>query len=131
MTNKQKTVDFSGMAMYNLTCRHIKMSTCCAWFYSTPCYSACQHVVQEKWRITMSVRCRLGDIMKEMGLSNKEVVELTGISRNTITSLAANATKRIDYDTLEGLCRGLRVTPGDLIEYIPEDDEMTVVKFNV
>lgn len=68
----------------------------------------------------MVVRCRLGDIMKQRGLSNKDVVELTGISRNTITSLAANATKRIDYDTLEGLCRGLELTPGDIIEYIPE-----------
>ncbi|WP_285890400.1 helix-turn-helix transcriptional regulator [Paenibacillus macerans] len=68
----------------------------------------------------MSIRCRLGDIMKERGLTNKEVVELTGVSRNTITSLAANATKRIDYDTLEGLCRGLGVSPGELIEYNPE-----------
>ncbi|MGC6589847.1 helix-turn-helix domain-containing protein [Paenibacillus sp. Dod16] len=69
----------------------------------------------------MAIRCRLGDIMKERGLSNKEVVNLTGVSRNTITSLAGNATKRIDYDTLEGLCRGLQVKPGDLIEYIEDD----------
>jgi len=73
----------------------------------------------------MSVRCRLGEIMKQRGLLNKDVVELTNISRNTITSLAANATKRIDYDTLEGLCKGLGVTPGDLIEYIPDNDEKT------
>ncbi|SCW27259.1 putative transcriptional regulator [Paenibacillus tianmuensis] len=73
----------------------------------------------------MSVRCKLGDIMKQRGLSNKEVVELTGVSRNTITSLAANATKRIDYDTLEGLCRGLGITPGDLIEYVPNDNPKT------
>jgi putative transcriptional regulator len=70
----------------------------------------------------MPVRSRLGDIMKQRGLGNKDVVEITGISRNTITSLAANATKRIDYDTLEGLCRGLGVTPGDLIEYIEDDN---------
>lgn len=79
----------------------------------------------------MAIRCRLGDIMKEKGLSNKEVVELTGVSRNTITSLAANATKRVDYDTLEGLCRGLGVTPGELIEYIPKDDGTTYVHFEV
>lgn len=70
----------------------------------------------------MPVRCRLGDIMKERKLSNKDVVTLTGVSRNTITSLAANATKRIDYDTLEGLCRGLGVLPGDLIEYIEDEN---------
>ncbi|MBY3623614.1 helix-turn-helix transcriptional regulator [Acinetobacter sp. CUI P1] len=69
----------------------------------------------------MEIRCRLGDIMKERGLTNKEVVELTGVSRNTITSLAGNATKRIDYDTLAGLCKGLQVTPGDLLEYVEDD----------
>ncbi|MEV2910670.1 helix-turn-helix transcriptional regulator [Paenibacillus larvae] len=66
------------------------------------------------------IRCRLGEIMRERCLGNKQVVELTKVSRNTITSLAANATKRIDYDTLDGLCRGLGVTPGELIEYIPD-----------
>lgn len=66
------------------------------------------------------IRCRLGDIMKERGLQNKDVVALTGVSRNTITSLAGNATKRIDYDTLGALCNGLDVTPGDILEYMPQ-----------
>ncbi|MCM3175928.1 helix-turn-helix domain-containing protein [Paenibacillus sp. MER 99-2] len=71
----------------------------------------------------MSIRCRLGEIMAERKLMNKDVVALTGVSRNTITSLAANATKRIDYDTLGALCKGLGVYPGDIIEYIPENNE--------
>ncbi|WP_028560912.1 helix-turn-helix domain-containing protein [Paenibacillus pinihumi] len=68
----------------------------------------------------MPIRCTLGDIMKKRNLQNKDVVKLTGVSRNTITSLAANATKRIDYDTLEGLCKGLGIQPGDLIEFVPD-----------
>ncbi|WP_404592139.1 helix-turn-helix domain-containing protein [Paenibacillus sp. RC73] len=64
-------------------------------------------------------------MMRERGLQNKDVVELTGVSRNTITSLAGNATKRIDYDTLGASCRGLGVTPGDLLEYIPNAKEST------
>jgi putative transcriptional regulator len=71
----------------------------------------------------LSIRCRLGDIMRERGLQNKDVVDLTGVSRNTITSLAGNATKRIDYDTLGALCRGLGVAPGDLLEYMPNAKE--------
>lgn len=58
--------------------------------------------------------------MRDRGLSNKQVVELSGVSRNTITSLASDATNRIDYKTLDGLCAGLGVFPGDLIEYIPD-----------
>jgi putative transcriptional regulator len=61
--------------------------------------------------------------MEERGLSIREVVELTGVSRNTITSLAANATKRIDYDTLEALCRGFSVSPGELLQYIHDEKD--------
>lgn len=68
------------------------------------------------------IRCRLGDIMKERGLKNKDIVELTGVSRNTITTLAANATARIDFDTIDKLCKGLSIYPADLIEFIPEEE---------
>ncbi|MNJ61142.1 hypothetical protein D3C77_569150 [compost metagenome] len=69
----------------------------------------------------MLIRCRLGEIMKERNLTNKDVVELTKISRNTITSLAANATKRIDYDTLGALCINLGISPGDLLVLVEEE----------
>jgi putative transcriptional regulator len=71
--------------------------------------------------IFMAIRCRLGEIMKERGLSNKEVVELTGVSRNTITSLASSATKRIDYDTLDAICNGLKITPAEFFDYTPDN----------
>lgn len=68
------------------------------------------------------VKCRLGEIMRERGLANKDVIEMTGVSRNTITSLAADATNRIDYETLAKLCKGLDVTPGELLVYIPANE---------
>ncbi|WP_440961248.1 helix-turn-helix domain-containing protein [Paenibacillus nitricinens] len=71
--------------------------------------------------LTMKVRCCLGVVMKERGLTNKQVVELTGISRNTITSLAANATNQINYDTLTRLCVGLDLTPGDILKLTPNE----------
>jgi putative transcriptional regulator len=73
--------------------------------------------------VSYLIRCKLGEIMKLSGYSNKDVVERTGVSRNTITALAANATKRIDYDTLDGLCKGLGVSPGDLLDYVEDDNE--------
>ncbi|MCG7319621.1 helix-turn-helix transcriptional regulator [Brevibacillus laterosporus] len=69
------------------------------------------------------IRCRLGDIMQERGYLNKDVVEKTGISRNTITSLSANATKQVHYDTINALCKGLGVLPADLFEYIDDEEK--------
>lgn len=69
----------------------------------------------------MKVRCCLGAVMKERGLTNKQVVDMTGISRNTITSLAANATNQINYDTLTRLCIGLDLKPGDILQLTSEE----------
>ncbi|QQK74204.1 helix-turn-helix transcriptional regulator [Salicibibacter cibarius] len=62
--------------------------------------------------------CKLGDIMAERQLSNREVVEKTGnkVSRNTVKSLQMNASRRIDFETLYNLCVGLGVQPGDLLQ---------------
>ncbi|EPY07101.1 XRE family transcriptional regulator [Paenibacillus sp. E194] len=66
------------------------------------------------------IRFRLGEIMRERNLKNKDVVELTNISRNTITTLSANATARIDFETINKLCNGLQIRPEELFEYVPD-----------
>lgn len=67
------------------------------------------------------IRLTLDKLMKERGLSQKEVEEISGISRNTVKALVANANTRIDFPTLDALCSKLNVKPGDLIEYVPDD----------
>ncbi|WP_223868757.1 helix-turn-helix domain-containing protein [Paenibacillus sp. UASWS1643] len=71
----------------------------------------------------MAIRFSLDKIMKDRGLEQKDVVQITGINRNTVKALALNANARIDFPTLNTLCVKLGVLPGDLIEYIPEDNE--------
>ncbi|MFF0831321.1 helix-turn-helix domain-containing protein [Brevibacillus sp. NPDC003359] len=70
----------------------------------------------------MAIRSRLGDIMKERGLTNKDVVELTGVSRNTITSLASSATRMISYDVLDAICTGLKISPADFFEHTSDNE---------
>ncbi|MBB6449614.1 putative transcriptional regulator [Geomicrobium halophilum] len=60
--------------------------------------------------------CTLGKIMKERGLTNRDVVELTGVSRNTVKGFQTDSSRRIDFDTMYNLCVGLNVEPGDLFE---------------
>lgn len=69
------------------------------------------------------IRLTLDKVMASKKLSQKDIVELTGLSRNTVKALAANASTRIDYPTLNSLCENLKVTPADLIEYIPDNAE--------
>ncbi|ODB59645.1 MULTISPECIES: helix-turn-helix transcriptional regulator [Paenibacillus] len=69
------------------------------------------------------IRFSLDKIMKDRGLEQKDIVSITGINRNTVKALASNANARIDFPTLNTLCRTLGVLPGELIEYLPEDEE--------
>lgn len=71
----------------------------------------------------MTIRFSLDKIMKARGLEQKDVVQITGINRNTVKALALNANARIDFPTLNTLCVKLDVLPGDLIEYIPDNND--------
>ncbi|MFD2615713.1 helix-turn-helix domain-containing protein [Paenibacillus gansuensis] len=65
------------------------------------------------------IRLTLDRLMEARGLTQNDIIEMTGISRNTVKALAANANTRIDFPTLDALCEGLNVKPAELIEYIP------------
>lgn len=64
----------------------------------------------------MFIRSRVGALMKERGISEKELHERSGVARNTIRALARNASTRVDFDTLERIAPALGVRPLELLE---------------
>jgi putative transcriptional regulator len=48
-------------------------------------------------------------------LKISDVVRDTGINRSTVNRLYHETTTRVDYDTLETLCKYLECGPGDLL----------------
>ncbi|MGF1794233.1 helix-turn-helix transcriptional regulator [Photobacterium profundum] len=52
-----------------------------------------------------------------------DVVRESGINRNTITRLYHETNNRIDFDTLEMLCRYLNCEIGELLEIIDDDEQ--------
>jgi putative transcriptional regulator len=68
------------------------------------------------------VRFRLHVAMAERNiLTIKEMVELTGLERNTVSFIYNNKAKMINLKTLDTLCKALKCTPGDLFEYLPDN----------
>lgn len=49
-----------------------------------------------------------------------ELAERTGISAQTLSSIASRSSYKPGLDTIEKLCRALDVTPGDLLEIIDD-----------
>lgn len=74
-------------------------------------------------------RCR-GDCMIKSNLKVKlaennirisKIANDTGISRTTLTGLTEGHTKGIQFDTLDKICRYLKIEPADLFVYSPID----------
>lgn len=79
---------------------------------------------------TMAVRSRLKIILAEhntarirSGLEPRTVRSLAeeiDLSPSVITGLTSGRARRVDFETLNKLCRVLSCTPGDILEYVPD-----------
>ena len=64
-------------------------------------------------------------LSKFMGIHKENIKSLhdkTGLNRNTLSNLYHEKVKRVDFDTLERLCEFFDCQPGDLLEYIPDEE---------
>ncbi len=58
-------------------------------------------------------------------LTQQHIAEETGLSPSVINGLVVNRAHRVDYKTIDRLCRFFKVQPGDLFEYVSEDEADT------
>lgn len=61
------------------------------------------------------IKCNLAVILAERNMKISQLAEETRISRTTLTALAYNHGKGIQYDTLDTLCEYLDISPGQLL----------------
>lgn len=60
------------------------------------------------------VRCHLGDILAQRGMTLTELSERVGISTVNLSILKNGRAKAVRFSTLTALCDALACTPGDL-----------------
>ena len=58
-------------------------------------------------------------------LTTRRIAELTGIATSTLTGLTANRSKGVEFATLQAICRFFNCTPGDILEYQPEQEDFS------
>lgn len=66
------------------------------------------------------IRCHLARMMGEHKLKITDVARETGLHRNTISLLYKETAQRVDFETLEALCKYFKCGVGDLLEFIDE-----------
>lgn len=71
------------------------------------------------------LRCNLSNLLKVRNLNISMVSKDTGISRTTLTMLANNTGKGIQYDTMNTLCKYFSISPEQLFSFISIDIDLT------
>ena len=66
---------------------------------------------------------RLSRLLGDRRMSIAELQRRTGLAYTTVYRLYQGQTDRIDFETLDKLCRALEVTPNDILEYQREAAE--------
>ncbi|MHC4739273.1 MAG: helix-turn-helix domain-containing protein [Planctomycetota bacterium] len=69
------------------------------------------------------INIRLDYVLLDRRMKLKDLSEATGLAVNNLSILKTNKARAIRFSTLETLCKVLKCTPGDLIEFIPETQE--------
>lgn len=69
------------------------------------------------------IMINLDVMMAKRKVALKDLAEEVGITNANLSILKNNKAKAIRLNTLEKLCKALNCQPGDLIEYIEEEEE--------
>lgn len=71
----------------------------------------------------MAIRINLDLMLVKRGVKLSELAEGIDITLPNLSILKTNKARAIRFSTLESICRELDCQPGDLLEYVPEDDQ--------
>jgi putative transcriptional regulator len=69
------------------------------------------------------IRIRLDYVLLDRRMKLKDLAEATGIAMNNLSILKTNNARAIRFSTLNLLCKVLKCVPGDLIEYVPGEED--------
>lgn len=68
------------------------------------------------------ISCNLPVLLAERRLRVADLVRMTNISKSTLHRIYNDETTRIEFDTLNKLCEVLKVTPCEILKYVPDKD---------
>lgn len=68
------------------------------------------------------INIRLDYVLLDKRMKLKDLADATGLAVNNLSVLKTNKARAIRFSTLNSLCKALDCTPGELLEYIPDDE---------
>ena len=71
----------------------------------------------------MPIVITLDRVLEQRKMTSTELASRIGTSTVNLSNIKTGKVRGVRFSTLEALCRELRCKPGDLIDYIPDDEE--------
>ena len=65
---------------------------------------------------------RLDRVLADRKMSSRDLALAMGLSEVNLSRIKTGKVSAIRFSTLEALCREVGCQPGDLLEYIPDDE---------
>jgi len=69
------------------------------------------------------INIRLDYVLLDKRMKLKDLAEATGLAVNNLSVLKTNKARAVRFSTLNSLCKALNCTPGELLEYIPDEGQ--------
>ncbi|MEC6748829.1 helix-turn-helix transcriptional regulator [Marinilactibacillus sp. XAAS-LB27] len=70
----------------------------------------------------MAIILRLDRVMADRKISLKELSEKVGVANVNLSKLKTGKVSAVRFSTLNAICKVLECQPGDILEYIEDDD---------
>jgi len=71
----------------------------------------------------MPIIVNLDKILRERGMTARELSERIGITEANLSILRSGKARAIRFETLESLCFHLRCTPGDILKFAEGEEK--------
>lgn len=76
----------------------------------------------------MPIIVNLDVMMAKRKMSLNELSEKVDLTLSNLSILKTGKAKAVRFSTLEAICKALDCQPGDLLEYVSEEEELTLQK---
>lgn len=67
---------------------------------------------------------RLDRVLADRKMSSRDLALAMGLSEVNLSRIKTGKVSAMRFSTLEALCRELDCQPGDLLEYVPDDESL-------
>ena len=71
----------------------------------------------------MAIEVNLSVMLAKRKMSMTELADKVGITLANLSVLKTSKAKAIRFSTLEAICEALDCQPGDILEYVKEDEQ--------